>query len=74
MHKPFRHAENRQRELKEGKTADITIFNAEEKYTIDITKFVSKTIIRLFTAFLYTESNGDNCRGRIVVKDGKLNI
>lgn len=42
-------------ELKEGKTADITIFNAEEKYTIDITKFVSKAIIRLFTAFLYTE-------------------
>lgn len=62
-------------ELKEGKTADITIFNAEEKYTIDITKFVSKSNNSPFHGFpVYGKVMATIVGGRIVVKDGKLNI
>lgn len=62
-------------ELKEGKTADITIFNPEEKYAIDITKFVSKSRNSPFHGCpAYGRVTATIVAGRIVVKDGKLNI
>ncbi|NLM26989.1 MAG: dihydroorotase [Clostridiaceae bacterium] len=62
-------------ELKEGKTADITVFNPEEKYTIDTTKFVSKSKNSPFHGYpAYGRVTATIVEGRIVVKDGKLNI
>jgi len=59
--------------LIEGKMADITIFNPNVDYQIDISKFVSKSKNSPFHGFHVSgKVVATIVNGRIVVKDGEL--
>lgn len=59
--------------MKEGAVADITIFNADESFTVDINKFKSKSRNSPFNGYkLFGKVYYTIVRGKVVVREGEI--